>query len=475
MADLLSAIASAVGDLFTTVETTVVATQTLATSTTDAGTLQPTTTTSQASIDPTSATSQQSQQTEAAVSAPTTDGTQTSPQTTSQALPVPLITSTTSGTSSSSSTSVTASASASIHVTDLATQPASSGTFTAALQSATTSTAPTDASLNASSSQTDHRPAIIGGLVGAIVALIAIALIVFFLCLRKRRRRRDTDVLEQFHYEPPAAHQYQPHPDSFRHQTGMREVGFGFAAPLARPEPVTMKSFKSANGTLINMSLDHFTRPFGEQEGYRDLVQPGMLRVTNPDRSLPVTPNLAAERLSDPFNRAKPFVPSTIHEKEISVSSEQTGTSKLPIVRVDEVPSTEGMALDDHGQQYAPSFRSYPSIHTSSPRASRWLTESLPPVPSLPDRQRPKRPTLSPLHSVASRTLSSIGNVLRLSSGKPGETLAVEHDTNKAASRHVSTASDQFDLDSPQARSGTQSWQRWSNGRQKPLTTYEGC
>lgn len=248
----------------------------------------------------------------------------------------------------------------------------------------------------------DKKLVIIGGLSGAVGGLLLLGLLLFFY-LRRRHQRRE----------------------------GMQEDKAPVDEYVARPsinssssrfsnEPTDQTTFiqehttyppATIDGNLIRMSLDRFERPFVKKEGWRDSNGPGRLRVVNPDRSCPSTPELPSVRAPQSHLQLyPPFAPaflSSIRSKSASYSS-TPGVSCLP-----HVPGNSH-APSDHSMTTTatPSFRSYPSLVSLRTAVHQIPKDPFVTLPSNNPQQRANRPSLAPLQSTTSRTWSSLGRVL---------------------------------------------------------------
>jgi hypothetical protein len=123
-----------------------------------------------------------------------------------------------------------------------------------------------------------RKQAIVGGLAGAIGALVLIGILLCF-CLRRRHRRRDDDEVEEDGLKPvKPAMTLATKPSTVRlwNSLGRDETARStpeISRPNRTPSPV--------DGSLIRVSTEHWTRPFVRKEGMRESLEPAPLRVVN--------------------------------------------------------------------------------------------------------------------------------------------------------------------------------------------------
>ncbi|KXL44790.1 hypothetical protein M433DRAFT_149599 [Acidomyces richmondensis BFW] len=277
------------------------------------------------------------------------------------------------------------------------------------------------------------KATIIGGLSGSIAGLVLIG-VILALCFRKRRCRE-----EDSGSASDSEKGIRPTiPRKWTELTG-----------IVTPKPMPQLLYAAPPATvdedhhIIRMSLQHWPRPYalGHGEGYRDSVVPGQLRVTNPDLSRPATPRLSADAGS--FLRKQRSALATLFTaaSRSRVSSHSYPQHSIPDITIDPPLSRECVACTTQ----TPSFRSYPSVATLSmvqqqPPEDPFLT---PPGEATDQKQRSRRPTLTPLQSAASaasRTLSHLGGALN-----PFKTKANVVETIRTVSANsVSTLSSRF-------------------------------
>lgn len=166
--------------------------------------------------------------------------------------------------SATSTTSVRRSSSASTH---------SSESTIGGTQPSPTSRAPTGH--GHSSISRAHKRALVGGLSGAIAGLLLVGVIIALLL----RRRRDRD----FPDEPI---------DEKSNDLPVSPALNALALEKINPAPTRQSSrtaTPNADGRIIRMSTQHWSRPFAHSQSFRESIGPGQLRVTNPDLSRPST------------------------------------------------------------------------------------------------------------------------------------------------------------------------------------------
>ena len=292
-------------------------------------------------------------------------------------------------------------------------------------------------------SSNHHRNQIIGGLAGAIAALVVIGILICF-CLRRRKLRHvEADSISEKGLRPVLAQKWS------QLTTKMH--------PTNQALEASRSSTPDFDGGLIRVSLDHWPRPFAHGESLRESMGPGRLRVMNPDPSRPTTPLPRGSAESNGgFLRpqrsalAAVFLGANRSRANSSAGSTHRGV-QVPRISIDPALSSEGVARNAP----TPSFRSYPSFSTlpvveQRPPEDPFLT---PPDERLehPAEVKPRRPTANPLQGAAgaaSRTLSHLGSALN-----PFRSKTIAAESIKSPSRHsistFSSAGDPFQLDRP--------------------------
>lgn len=135
-----------------------------------------------------------------------------------------------------------------------------------------------------------HKKAIVGGLAGAIGALVIVGLLLCF-CLRRRHKRGDEEEDDDEEdglkkpVKPPM--KLKTAPSTVRLWSDM---ALGRAPARSTPEISKPRTPSPVDGSVIRVSTEHWSRPFRTKEGLRDSLEPEPLRVTNPDSSRSSTP-----------------------------------------------------------------------------------------------------------------------------------------------------------------------------------------
>lgn len=178
--------------------------------------------------------------------------------------------------------------------------PITSSTSSSSTSSSPTSTRPTAAGdlgthATDSSSSSDmmnmsnaRKQAIVGGLAGAIGALVLVGLLLCF-CLRRRHRRTDDDDDAEDglkkDLKPPRSLAKVP-------STVRLWNNLGRSPARSTPEISKPRTPSPVDGSIIRVSTEHWSRPFVRKEGLRDSLEPAPLRVINsgPDSSRSSTP-----------------------------------------------------------------------------------------------------------------------------------------------------------------------------------------
>lgn len=122
-----------------------------------------------------------------------------------------------------------------------------------------------------------RKQAIVGGLAGAIGAMVLIGILLCF-CLRRRHRRGDEDEDEEDglkSIKPPMTLATKPSTVRL-----WNTLGLGTPA-RSTPEISRPRTPSPVDGSLIRVSTEHWTRPFVRKEGMRESLEPAPLRVVN--------------------------------------------------------------------------------------------------------------------------------------------------------------------------------------------------
>ncbi|KAJ8608020.1 hypothetical protein MRB53_039926 [Persea americana] len=265
-------------------------------------------------------------------------------------------------------------------LSNVALLPISSGAAVAAPSQSDLPVATSIASTSNQGFAETHKNAIIGGLVGAIGGAMVIALLILLCCCYRRRKQQDAE-----------AYHHQIRPD----MADMREMSFGQVGPLVNINRSSIKSLSPVDGSLIRISLENFQRPFVKNEGWRETVPAGRLRVVNPDRSLPPTPDGSVERLPF-FSRLRAPDQAAIADNQYTTQAKPL--AKLPVIRIHENISKESVA---------PSFRSYPSVDTQPLVYQRPPEDPFLAASEQASLSSSRRPKLTPMQG-ASRTWSAL-------------------------------------------------------------------
>lgn len=135
-----------------------------------------------------------------------------------------------------------------------------------------------------------RKQAIVGGLAGAIGALVLVGLLLCF-CLRRRHRRTDDDEDEEDGLKKEKAVKA---PKSLAKVPSTVRLWntLGRSPARSTPEISKPRTPSPVDGSLIRVSTEHWSRPFVKKEGLRDSLEPAPLRVINqgPDSSRSSTP-----------------------------------------------------------------------------------------------------------------------------------------------------------------------------------------
>jgi hypothetical protein len=122
-----------------------------------------------------------------------------------------------------------------------------------------------------------RKQAIVGGLAGAIGAMIVIGILLCF-CLRRRHRRGDDDEDEEDglkSVKPAMTLATKPSTVRLWNSLGRGETARS-TPDISKPRTPSL-----VDGSLIRVSTEHWTRPFVRKEGMRESLEPAPLRVVN--------------------------------------------------------------------------------------------------------------------------------------------------------------------------------------------------
>jgi len=122
-----------------------------------------------------------------------------------------------------------------------------------------------------------RKQAIVGGLAGAIGALVILGLLLCF-CLRRRQKRADDDEDEEDGLKKPVK---KPMTLGTKASTVRLWNTLGRDTSRSTPEISRPKTPSAVDGSLIRVSTEHWTRPFVRKEGMRESLEPAPLRVVN--------------------------------------------------------------------------------------------------------------------------------------------------------------------------------------------------
>lgn len=123
-----------------------------------------------------------------------------------------------------------------------------------------------------------RKQAIVGGLGGAIGALVVIGILLCF-CLRRRHRRTDDDDDDEeggLEKSIKPAKTIATKPSTVRLWNAL-----GRSPARSTPEISKPRTPSPVDGSLIRVSTEHWTRPFVRKEGMRESLEPAPLRVVN--------------------------------------------------------------------------------------------------------------------------------------------------------------------------------------------------
>lgn len=303
-------------------------------------------------------------------------------------------------------------------------------------------TRPAKASPTVSSSNAPNKEAIVGGLAGAIAALIVIGILIC-LCLRRRRSRdEESGPISEKGLRPVIAQKWSQ---------------FTARTHLTAPPVPSRSSTPDFDGGPIRVSLDHWPRPFAHGESLRESMGPGRLRVMNPDQSRPTTPlpRRSSESYGGFLRQQRSALAAALLRPSRSRGNSSAGSvyrvPQVPAIPVDPASSTECVARNAP----TPSFRSYSSMSTAQVVEQRPPEDPFLTPPSERDEPspepRPQRPNIAPLQTAAgaaSRTLSHIGRVLDPFRSKTHTAESVISHPRHSIST-FSSAGDPFKLDRP--------------------------
>ena len=122
-----------------------------------------------------------------------------------------------------------------------------------------------------------RKQAIVGGLAGAIGAMVLIGILLCF-CLRRRHRRGDEEEDEEDglkSVKPAMTLATKPSTVRLWNALGRGETA------RSTPEISKPRTPSPVDGSLIRVSTEHWTRPFVRKEGMRESLEPAPLRVVN--------------------------------------------------------------------------------------------------------------------------------------------------------------------------------------------------
>jgi len=122
-----------------------------------------------------------------------------------------------------------------------------------------------------------RKQAIVGGLAGAIGALVVLGILLCF-CLRRRQKRADDDEDEEDGLKKPVK---KPMTLGTKASTVRLWNTLGRDTSRSTPEISRPKTPSAVDGSVIRVSTEHWTRPFVRKEGMRESLEPAPLRVVN--------------------------------------------------------------------------------------------------------------------------------------------------------------------------------------------------
>ena len=255
-----------------------------------------------------------------------------------------------------------------------------------------------------------HKAAILGGVLGTLSMLAMLGAIAFVLWRRSRPRE-----LQEFDNN----HRTGPFSYLKRHRTDER----GGETGTPRLPPLAMSHTPIIEDNLIRMSLDHWARPFAHDDPFGDGEKFG-LRITNPDHSLPPTPD---ERPDHPGR----FLARQRSALAMALASFKRSASHQTLGRRTPTPQPSSPVIGDHLSQ---DLRIPPAVllprSTNTSRSSLILRQRSPEDPFLHPSSARRRPAIHPIQMIRSRTpsYSHIGSHMpaRQASGNSSESNSSE-------------------------------------------------
>ncbi len=299
-----------------------------------------------------------------------------------------------------------------------------------------------------SSLSSSQKHAIIGGLSGSIGALILIGLVIAT-CLRRRQSRQDQSTPNS--EKSPSLRQSISR--SWSQLTNNQPV------PMPAP-PMSRQSSAGDVGSVIEVSMGGWARPFAHHQSFRESVGAGRLRVVNPDAASEANIPVHKDSMDSShtyFKRHRPAAVAAIfggnRSRASSNAPSQHRGSSVPAISINPALFSENVLRSAP----APSFRSYASMTSARtvqqrPPDDPFLT---PPDEAMEEEDpttppaRGQRPGLAVLQNAAGsagRSLSQFSQ--RLKSFRAKSNTVEEPDT---FSRHSTTTfssnGDPFKLD----------------------------
>ncbi|QIW98900.1 hypothetical protein AMS68_004418 [Peltaster fructicola] len=300
--------------------------------------------------------------------------------------------------------------------------------------STTTDAAAVASTPMASANNTDyHKQAVVGGLAGAMGGTVFLAILLILCCCGRRRWKRRTDNEKQ--------------PESQRPPMLANEHSFFRPTPyLAGRNRSSIKSFRTADGNVIRVNLDQFSRPFSEKESWRESVGPRRLTVMNPDKSLPGTPNIAADYIPGFFGRYKGSPEMAVPEQV--VYADRGLASKMPGMHIEAGLSKEWIVPSAYQMNKSASVQTSPIVRQQPPHD-----------PFQDDYAYEEDET--PRKATETRDWAAVGSALTPFVSRASQNAVERHphpamhsvsSFSQATSRRVSSITDPFELESPEVR-----------------------
>lgn len=169
-----------------------------------------------------------------------------------------------------------------------------------------------------------RKQAIVGGLAGAIGALVLVGILLCF-CLRRRHRRgEDEDDDEEDGLKKPVK---APMTLGTKPSTVRLWNSLGRSPARSTPEISRPRTPSPVDGSLIRVSTEHWSRPFVRGEGMRDSLEPAPLRVVNSVSSRSSTPQ--DERKHGLIRKQRSALAAFLQDR--SGSSSRNAVKKGPI------------------------------------------------------------------------------------------------------------------------------------------------